>query len=411
MTDARRFKLTKAAIEQRCAPTGERRQVIYWDTELRGFGLRVGPSASSFIVQRDLPGGRTRRMTIGRWPTWNVDDARREARSLIVRMDKGEDPAATKRAARARGVTVQEALDMHLARLRARDASPRTVETLTVEMARYLSDWLPRPLAEITREECRRRHQRLTEHNGPVAANRALRHFRAIFNTAARVHDLPGRAPTVGVDFNRQRRRREPIPPADLPAWHAKVQQLTPIMRDLHLFILLTGLRRADAVTARWEHVSFEHGTIHRPKPKGGVDRAFTVPLIARCLEIVKARREENAVLFDARGGDGGWIFPSVVTRGGRRVTTHVQEPKVCRVVNGKHVQLLPSVHRLRDTFASAAHAARVPMLDLKLLMNHTLPAGGGDVTEGYIRPDIEGLRASTEAVTAWLLGRIGTSK
>jgi len=43
-------------------------------------------------------------------------------------------------------------------------------------------------------------------------------------------------------------------------------------------------------------------------------------------------------------------------------------------------VRVLPSPHRLRDTFASAAHEARIHPMDLKILLNHSLP--GGDVTE-----------------------------
>lgn len=299
---AAKLKLTKASVEK-CAVGADRRQVIFWDTEMRGFGLRVGPNTKTYIFQRDLPGRRTRRMTIGRHPTWSPEEARKEARSLAVRVDKGEDPAVTKRARAARGVTLRQALEMHLTRLRAKDASPRTIETLTYEIPRYLGDWLDRPLAEISRDECRRRHHRLTERSGIYAANRALRHLRTLYNTAARVHDLPGRAPTVAVDWNKQRRRREPITWTELPLWHERLLELSPVRRDYHLFVLLTGLRATDAATVRWEHVDLDAATVHRPKPKGGVDRAFTVPLSKRCIELLRARRAESAVEFGPLGG------------------------------------------------------------------------------------------------------------
>lgn len=38
--------------------------------------------------------------------------------------------------------------------------------------------------------------------------------------------------------------------------------------------------------------------------------------------------------------------------------------------------------------------------------MNHALP-GGGDVTEGYIRPSTDHLRTCTEQITAHLLERM----
>lgn len=46
-----------------------------------------------------------------------------------------------------------------------------------------------------------------------------------------------------------------------------------------------------------------------------------------------------------------------------------------------------------------------MPLLDLKMLMNHTLPSS--DVTEGYMRPSVEHLRESQEKITAFLVAWI----
>lgn len=179
-----------------------------------------------------------------------------------------------------------------------------------------------------------------------------------------------------------------------------------PVRRDLQLFILFTGLRSADAKTVRWNHVDFLRGTVHRPKPKGGEDRAFTVPVSNLVLDLLRGRREENKKLFP---DDDGWVFPTRDTNG---KVTHVREAKEQRYQlepDGKtrrKRRYLPSPHRLRDTFASAAHEARVHPFDLKLLMNHTLPASQ-DVTEGYIRPSIDHLRGCVEMITGFLLEKI----
>ena len=50
----------------------------------------------------------------------------------------------------------------------------------------------------------------------------------------------------------------------------------------------------------RWEHVDCEAGTIHRPKPKGGEDRAFTVPLSEEVLGILRRRREQRRAVRHA---------------------------------------------------------------------------------------------------------------
>jgi len=74
-------KLTKDKIGKIKAPDPSGKQVIYWDEELAGFGLLVSgvTSSKSYIAQRRLPDGRTRRITIGAVNEFSkVEAARRE---------------------------------------------------------------------------------------------------------------------------------------------------------------------------------------------------------------------------------------------------------------------------------------------------------------------------------------------
>ena len=61
-----RLKLTEKSIARLPAPDPSGKQVPYWDQDLKGFGVLVSgkTNGKSFIVQRDLPDGRTRRITI-----------------------------------------------------------------------------------------------------------------------------------------------------------------------------------------------------------------------------------------------------------------------------------------------------------------------------------------------------------
>ena len=73
-------KLTKGAVEKIPAPDPSGKQVICWDAELRGFGVLASgtTTAKSYIVQRRLPDGRTRRLTVGAVGEFQkVEDARR----------------------------------------------------------------------------------------------------------------------------------------------------------------------------------------------------------------------------------------------------------------------------------------------------------------------------------------------
>jgi hypothetical protein len=90
------LKLTNAAIARLRAPDPSGRQVIFWDAELRGFGLLVSgvTTAKTFIAQRRLPDGRTRRVTVGAAAEFaRVEDARRKAGTLLLGLREGKDPA------------------------------------------------------------------------------------------------------------------------------------------------------------------------------------------------------------------------------------------------------------------------------------------------------------------------------
>jgi integrase len=407
-----KLKLDEAAVRAVGLPDGKR-QVIYWDEKTRGFGLLVSVSTKTFIYQRDLPGGATRRVTLGRYPLMTLTQARQDAARKYAAMIDGVDPSAQRRE-RVReqkrkeheAFTLRKALASHLSDMRSKQCAPRSITSFEDRVARLLASWLDRPLVEITRKECIEKHRQLTAKHGPVAANGTLRSFRACWRSAQRLFEhLPPHP--VFVVYNKQVRKRSPIPWADLPAWWAGVEAIdNPVRRDLNWLVLFTGLRSEDARKIRWEHIDFDKGTLHRPKPKGGVDRAFTIPLAAYLLALLAKRKLANVVQF---GDDKGWVFATVNDAGAvthvvdARRTGYVPNPKTGGV---KKVTTAPTMHRLRDTFATACLEASVGMLETKVLMNHSLPSGS--VTEGYMRPSLDHLRLVVERVAAFLLGKAG---
>jgi hypothetical protein len=75
-----RLKLTARAVEKLAAPDPSGKQVLHWDTELKGFGVLCSgvTNAKTYIVQRDI-NGKARRVTIGPCNVFSLDAARKEA--------------------------------------------------------------------------------------------------------------------------------------------------------------------------------------------------------------------------------------------------------------------------------------------------------------------------------------------
>lgn len=226
------IKLKKSTVE--ALPFTEMGQKVYFDTELRGFLLCVGRRTKTYYAQRQM-GAKTVRVKIGGHDVYAADRARDEARLLIARMLRGENPNETKRVDHAKSITLEEAFQKYLvARDGLRDTTKQTYRRIVFKL---LAPWRSTPLAAVTPAAVHEAHIRLTGEYGATNANTAMRVFRAIYNYAAAFHDgLPANPVnrlTQARAWNREVRRQTIISPGDLPRWYETVTGLSnPLARD-----------------------------------------------------------------------------------------------------------------------------------------------------------------------------------
>lgn len=328
----------------------------------------------------------------------SVTAIRAKAVEMLASLKAGHDPRLD---VSAKGMTLQQAFQLHLERMTRRGRSPVTIEDYRYKHDHYLDDWKDAPLSRITRPMVRKKHNELSVAHGPYAANSAMRAFRAFWNTARKHDETLGESPTIAVEMHPEHARDTAMQPENLAQWHARVMRLgNPVPRDFHLFLLFTGLRRTSAATVKWEHVDFEKGTLRIPAPKGGEKRAFTMPLSDYLVDLLKARKADNADRFPK----SPYVFPSADSESG-----HIEEARPTRfvVVRGKRQKVrdasLPSPHALRHTFAAICeHRVVIPHLHTKLLLNHAPPRS--NITWQYAGAgDTEALRVSMQKVTDYL--------
>src|SRR5262249_13351546 len=96
--------LTEAAVKRASVPEGGR-QVMLWDSQMTGFGVRILPSGRKTFWYQYRPGGRgvsSRMVRIGTFPEVSVDVARKVARGYAGEVAHGGDPAAARQAERMR---------------------------------------------------------------------------------------------------------------------------------------------------------------------------------------------------------------------------------------------------------------------------------------------------------------------
>jgi hypothetical protein len=85
-------KLTKRFVES--IKPDKKYELLIWDSEIRGFGLRVYPTGRrTYFVQCRNEFQRTRRKKIGVHGTVSTEQAREMAKGLLGDLPKGGDPS------------------------------------------------------------------------------------------------------------------------------------------------------------------------------------------------------------------------------------------------------------------------------------------------------------------------------
>ena len=157
------LKLTKGAVDRVAKPRTSETDLLFWDTEPRGFGLRVTPTGkATFIVQGRVCGpAKEARLTIGPYGVFTVDQARAVAREHLRTMRMGLDPRDLKRRDEALKVTLQQVCDAYVER------PGKLKESSKAEMKRHVervfAGWKDRPIVAITEDDVRKRHRDMVE--------------------------------------------------------------------------------------------------------------------------------------------------------------------------------------------------------------------------------------------------------
>ena len=377
-------------------------QRVVRDAELPGFFVLIGKTTKTFMVQGDLRSDGKRqsmRVKVGEVGKLQTREARAKAKRILGAITDGIDPRPKPPVLKVVATPSSDPTLRHAwttyrdGHMRRKGRSEGTVASYTDHFERLLKDWLDEPLSKFGNNPglLKQRHDQLTIANGPYIANGAMRSFRAIYNHARKAaRGLPPENPVLAVDWNPERRRDTGMGIADLAGWCAELQALdNPVRREFHLFLLLSGSRPDPIKRARLDHLDLRQRILHVPKPKGGEERAFDIPLsreMVRCL--IRAMRFGRAIYPEQART---WLFPADSEAG--HLVEHKEDRKDLSKWGGD----------LRQTYRTIGQAAGVSEVDMHLLMNHSLP----NVNVGYITRHkllLDHLRRQQQAISGLML-------
>ncbi len=378
-------------------------QIIYRDSMMKGFGLRVTKGGSkTFVVEKRI-GGKVRRIKIGRYPEINAERARKEAQKIMGSIACGEDPISDRYKQKARLITLEEVFREYEV---MRQLKPNTLRDYNYAVEHAFVDWADKPLADITGAMVVERYVKLSA-KGKTTASRHMRFLRAIFNFAiSRYVDDEGdsfltRNPVTRLTaikaWHRPKRRNTYISNSNLKPWFVAMNELASdaedetfgdVARDYLLFLLLTGLRREEAARLEWKTVDLATAQFSITDTKNHNDHSM--PLSDYLVVLLERRRREknHGYVFQGKGPKGHIV----------NVYKHMDRVKALSDVEF-------CLHDLRRTFITAADALDLSAYVLKRLVNHSL---SNDLTGGYIVSGVERLRRPMQSITNYLLHQCG---
>src|SRR5579875_2030472 len=276
------MRLTKRVVDAAAPAAAE---YFIWCDSLPHFGVRVYPSGRKVFVAQVRVGASIRRVTIGPYGPFTVEQARARAAEIIRAAAEGRDPQREKQETKT-ALTVAELCAEYLSAARAglvttRFRRPKRATTVAIDEGRVARHIVPLIGRLRARDLKRADVQRLADAiaSGKTAGTFTTRpHGRARVTggagTAARVVELlggiyswaekrdlaPGPNPVRGVETVRGEARNRTLDDGELRALGAALaanEAKQPLAVAALRLIALTGLRRNEACALRWSEIDF----------------------------------------------------------------------------------------------------------------------------------------------------------
>lgn len=337
-------KLTKTVVDAEQPGTDQR---LIWDTELKGFGLKIFPTgAKTFVFQYRTPEGKSSRLTIGRYSdALTADQARKLAKDKAHEVHAGRDPQGEKKARRS-ALTVGDLLDLYLKSDKFAGNAESTKAIDRGRIDRHLRPLLGAEIADkVTSGQVKKAHSAIKDGKtaakvktiargmarvtgGEGTANMAVRLLSAAYNWAMEekfVKENPAARMKLAGSGTRDTILGDAKDYGRLFTTLQKMEnekRIRSAAADAIRFIALTGARRGEATGLRWQWVDLKNGLIklppkaHKAGHRTGKPRIIALPTEAQAIIARQPGGEPESYVFKPTKGDGplslGNAWPAV---------------------------------------------------------------------------------------------------
>lgn len=371
-------KITKRSVD---AASPAEKEWFLWDSEVKGFGLRVLPSGRKSFVLQYRSGGRTRRLGLGSHGKLSPHEARTLARRQLGQIAAGEDPSAERQKDRL-APNMTALCELFLERHVRQHCKPTTQREYECNCRLYIIPTLGTfRVQDVSRADIAALHHKFRRI--PYQANRVLSTLSKMFNLAE-IWDLrpDGTNPTRHVKRYKERKRERFLSPDEIGELFktldmaVRVGTETIFVVTAFKLLLLTGCRLSEIQTLKWSYIREDR--MYLPDAKTGPRR---VMLCRTVIELLASLEKQS---------NGPYVVAGKLP--GQHVTD-LQKPwrRIRKAAGLEDVR----IHDLRHTYASFAAMAGQSLPKIGQLIGHTQAQS----TQRYVHLIEDGLRESANDV------------
>ena len=361
-------KVLTAHSVARFKPAGKRLEIP--DAVLPGLYLVIQPSGAKSFAVRYRHRGRSRKLTIGRFPVFDLAAAREKARGALQAVAEGRDPCREQRQRRAETDrddrdSVSAQVETFLTRYVRPSTKARTATEVDRRLRKYvLPSWGSRRVQDITRRDVIELLDGIVDAGTPVTANRTLSTLKTFFGWLVDRSTIE-QSPCARVKAPAPETSRDRVLTADELRWLWRASE-----RIFVQMLVLTGQRRDEVAGLRLPEVKDDLWSIPAARTKSG--SVHDVPLSASAAAVLKSVPPINGSSFAfTLTGEAPISGYSGAKRKLDALITELAKAE------GKEPPTRWTFHDLRRTAASGMARLGVAVNVIEAVLNHR----GGEVS------------------------------
>jgi integrase len=363
------MKLTKASIASAVLPSGKS-EVIIFDDEMKGFGLRIRAGGKRTFIAQFRVGRKQSRFTIGDVAKIGIDAARAKAKTTLAKAQLGDDPQAEKAEERDQASkTFKSQIEIYIKVKEKRVEAGKLKQKSFNDLCRHLrvlcAPLAEKPLKKIKQSEVAELWPTIAEANGPFASNRCRASLSGFFTWAMKAGLVEANLVIKTQAATDEVKRQHKMTIEELfAAWHCAGEG---DWGDIVRLLILTAQRRTEVGSMSWPEINafVDAWTIPEDRAKNRSEHKIYLSCPASEILLRRARRNDSNFVFGR--GKGGFSGYSKAKKAlDKRMVEYL------RTIHGKHYKLRPwRLHDIRRAISTElGHFQYAPHV-VDALLNH----------------------------------------